>query len=46
MTRPDARRSSIRKGTYNPYNRWNTTDGIMHLTHPANTLSAEIKLGA
>lgn len=34
------------KGSYNPYNRWNTTDGIMHLNHPANSLSAEIKLGA
>lgn len=35
-----------RKGAYNPYNRWNTTDGIVHLTHPANSLSAEINLGA
>ena len=34
------------KGTYNPYNRWNTTDGIMHLTQPSNSLSAEILLGA
>ena len=34
------------KGTYNPYNRWNTIDGIVHLTEPANSLSAEIKLGA
>ncbi|GAA2161919.1 hypothetical protein FHX52_3461 [Humibacillus xanthopallidus] len=34
------------KGSYNPYNRWNTTGGIMHLTHPANSLSAEINLGA
>jgi hypothetical protein len=25
-------------GTYNPFNRWNTTAGAMHLTHPANTL--------
>jgi hypothetical protein len=32
------------KGAYNPYNRWNTTGGIMHLTHPANSLSAEINL--
>jgi hypothetical protein len=39
-------RPMYRKGEYNPYNRWNTTDGIMHLTHPANTLSAEITLGA
>ena len=34
------------KGQYNPYNRWNTTGGIMHLTHPANTLQAEVNLGA
>ena len=34
------------KGAYNPYNRWNTTDGIMHLTQPANSLVAEIQLGA
>lgn len=33
-------------GNYNPYNRWNTTHGIMHLTHPSNTLRAEITLGA
>jgi hypothetical protein len=35
-----------KKGSYNPYNRWNTTDGIMHLTQPSNSLSAEILLGA
>jgi hypothetical protein len=34
-----------RKDSYNPYNRWNTTDGIMHLTQPANSLRAEIELG-
>lgn len=27
-----------RVGTYNPFNRWTTTHGAMHLTHPANTL--------
>ncbi len=32
-------------GAYNPWNRWNTTDGIMHLSHPANSLMAEIQLG-
>lgn len=31
-------------GTYNPLNRWTTTDGIMHLTHRANTLGAEVNL--
>nr|WP_050780958.1 hypothetical protein [Bradyrhizobium sp. ORS 278] len=34
------------KGSYNPYNPWNTTKGVMHLTHPANTLGAEIDLAA
>jgi hypothetical protein len=33
-------------GTYNPLNQWNTTRGAMHLTHPANTLGAEINLAA
>jgi hypothetical protein len=33
-------------GSYNPYNPWNTTKGVMHLTHPANTLGAEINLAA
>ncbi len=32
------------KGTYNPYNKWNTTDGVVHMTHPANLLQAEIDL--
>lgn len=27
-----------RAGTYNPFNRWNTSDGAMHLTHPSNIL--------
>jgi hypothetical protein len=31
---------------YNPFNEWNTTRGAMHLTHPANTLGAEINLAA
>ena len=35
-----------RKGEYNPYNKWNTTLGIVHLTHPANTLRAEVNLAA
>ncbi|MGY8635627.1 hypothetical protein RAD15_24430 [Bradyrhizobium sp. 14AA] len=32
------------KGDYNPYNEWNTTHGAMHLTHPANSLGAEVNL--
>ena len=35
-----------RKGEYNVYNKWNTTDGIMHLCAPPNSLVAEIYLGA
>ena len=35
-----------RNGRYNPYNKWNTTHGAMHLTHPANNLFAEIVLAA
>jgi hypothetical protein len=31
---------------YEPHNRWNTQDGIVHLTHGANTLGAEINLAA
>jgi hypothetical protein len=34
------------KGQYNPWNKWNTTHGIMHLNAPPNALSAEIQLGA
>lgn len=31
-------------GRYNPLNPWTTTQGIMHLTHGANTLGAEVNL--
>ena len=34
------------KGGYNPYNKWNSTHGIMHLGQPNNSLSAEVGLGA
>ncbi|PDZ59279.1 hypothetical protein [Bacillus thuringiensis] len=34
------------QGIYNPYNVWNTERGAMHLTHPSNTLGAEIRLAA
>jgi hypothetical protein len=33
-------------GVYDPHNRWNTQDGIVHLTQGANTLGAEINLAA
>ena len=32
------------KDSYNPLNVWTTSKGIMHLTHPANTLGAEVNL--
>jgi hypothetical protein len=34
-----------KKGDYNPYNKWNTTHGIVHLCCPPNSISAEIQLG-
>ena len=34
-----------KKGCYNPYNKWNSTHGIMHLGQPNNALSAEVGLG-
>lgn len=33
-------------GDYNPYNKWNTTDGAVHLIQPNNTLGAEINIAA
>ena len=36
----------VTKGSYNPYNKWNTTHGIAHLAAPPNSLTAEIRLGA
>ncbi len=37
---------SLRQGQYNPHNRFNTTHGLMHLTHPANTIGGQINLAA
>jgi hypothetical protein len=37
---------SLKKGGYNPHNKWNTTHGIVHLSAPPNALTAEINLGA
>ncbi|MGB5976478.1 MAG: hypothetical protein WBG62_03640, partial [Cyclobacteriaceae bacterium] len=34
------------KGKYNPHNKWNSTHNIVHLSHPANSLSAEVFLAA
>lgn len=36
----------LKAGTYDPFNVWNTEKGVMHLTHPANTLGAEVNLAA
>ena len=46
---PTVKREDLfENGQYNPLNRFNnsTTYGAMHLIQPANTLSAEIELGA
>ena len=37
--------STIRKGDYNIYNKWNTSLGIAHLSAPPNSLAAEVQLG-
>jgi hypothetical protein len=39
-------RLAFRAGTYNPRNRFNTREGIVHLTHRANSLGAEVNLAA
>jgi hypothetical protein len=36
----------LARGGYNPYNKWNTTHGIVHLCAPPNSLGAEVQLGA
>lgn len=34
------------KGSYNKYNKWNTSKGIMHLIQRNNSLGAEVRLAA
>jgi hypothetical protein len=34
------------RGQYNPYNKWNTTEGMVHLCAPPSSLAAEIELAA
>jgi hypothetical protein len=34
------------KDSYNPWNDWNTKRGIVHLTHWANSLDAEVRLAS
>jgi hypothetical protein len=36
----------LKRGDYNPHNKWNTSHGIVHLSAPPNALTAEIQLGA
>ncbi|MDE4561848.1 hypothetical protein LOF24_28000 [Sinorhizobium meliloti SM11] len=36
----------LKKGSYDPFNTWNTEKGILHLTQGANTLGAEVNLAA
>lgn len=36
----------FKAGEYNPYNVWNTDRGLVHLTHPSNSLAAEVHLAA
>jgi hypothetical protein len=45
---PDVQLSDLfdASGHYNRRNKWNTTNGAMHLSHPANTLGAEINIAA
>lgn len=40
----DKEEPAFEKGAYNPYNKWNTSEGIVHLTQKNNTLGAEINL--
>ena len=35
----------FKRGDYNPYNKWNTTHGIVHLCCPPNSIGAEVRLG-
>ena len=34
----------LHNGAYDPWNKWNTGLGVMHLTHPSNSLQAEVFL--
>jgi hypothetical protein len=40
---PNQNTQTFEAGEYNPYNKWHM-QGAVHLTHPANTLGAEISL--
>jgi hypothetical protein len=40
----DRMRPAFEAGDLNPWNRWNVGAGIMHLSHPANTLGEEVQL--
>lgn len=46
VTEADIMTGSGASRKYNRFNKWNTTDGIIHLTQPNNTLGAEVNLAA
>ena len=37
--------SGYKRGDYNPYNKWNTIYGAVHLCCPPNSIGAEVRLG-
>jgi hypothetical protein len=45
---PDVKPADLKdgRGHYDPLNKWNTSAGAMHLTHPSNNLMAEVFLAA
>lgn len=44
---PNVKKAELFSGTrYNRFNRWNSTDGAMHLSVNANNLGAEVQLAA
>ena len=46
LAEPERTPDMFRAGKYSRRNPWNTERGAVHLTHPANTLFAEINLAA
>jgi hypothetical protein len=41
---PDGKALAFREGDYNPWNAWNTRHGIVHMSHPANTVYQAIQI--
>lgn len=48
VTGKDVRRQDLAlpDGSYNRFNRWNSTHGIVHLAHVSNTIAAEVQLAS